>query len=207
MPGTALPVTGLSRGPAAVIYALHAARGATLIFNGLGDTDVAIPTHAEPFFQDLQARTARLHGGAKGVFEFGFAPANCGHRPYWLTRPVALWLEQQMQFPNWTEEKVRSMPETKISDWEAEYDLTNNFNMEDRITELGAGGTLALGNDVPGYSREMLNVFTPEQWEKQKTNYILETWVAATRASANPNRAEAGAPEVVPANHGHASEP
>jgi dienelactone hydrolase len=44
----------------AAIYALHAARGPTLIFNGLADTVVAIPTHGEPFFQDLGRRTALL---------------------------------------------------------------------------------------------------------------------------------------------------
>ena len=46
----------------AAIYTLHAARGATLIYNGLQDTTVAIPTHGPDFFADLHRRTAELRG-------------------------------------------------------------------------------------------------------------------------------------------------
>src|SRR5205085_137357 len=37
----------------AVIYALNAVRGTTLIYNGLGDTVIGIPSQAEAFFSDL----------------------------------------------------------------------------------------------------------------------------------------------------------
>ena len=86
----------------AVLYALHASRGPTLIFNGPDDKVVSIPKYGEPFFQDLRQRVARLHGSDTGVFETGFAPAGSGHRPYFLTRPVVQWLDQQIDFPNWT---------------------------------------------------------------------------------------------------------
>lgn len=165
----------------AMIYALHAARGPTLIYNGLGDRVVAIPTHGENFFKDLQMRAAQLHGGTNGIFQFEFAPANCGHRPYWLTRPVVEWLEKEMDFPNWTEATIRSMPEIKISVWAEE-----NHVFMDKLyaTERREGGTMALADGVPGISRGVLNVLTPEQWENQKTNFILETWLEAAKKSA-----------------------
>ena len=173
----------------AVIYALHASRGPTMIFNGLGDTVVAIPTHGESFFKDMQLRAAKLHGSTNGIFEFGFAPANCGHRPYWLTRPVAQWLEQQIDFPNWTATKIHSLPETKIGDWAAK----NNIIIDKLYaTELRESGTLALGNDVPGYTPDELNVLTPNEWQLHKTNLILETWVATARRSAAKFRAATG---------------
>lgn len=179
----------------AVIYALHAARGPTLIFNGLGDSVVAVPSYGETFFEDMQSRAAQLHGGLNGIFEFGFAPTNCGHRPYWLTRPVVQWLEKQIDFPNWTEEKIRSLPETKIGDWAA-----TNHVVIDKLyaTELREGGTLALGNGVPGYPRDELDALPPDEWQLQKTNLILEMWVEAAQKSAAAYRAAGESTNAMP---------
>ena len=163
----------------AAIYALHAARGPTLIWNGLADTVVAMDKHGEPFFKDLRERTVRLRGKADGVFETGFTSA-ASHRPYFLTRPVALWLEKQLDFPNWTEASIQSMPETHISEWAQRYGIAMDklYAAEDR-----EGGTPALGSDVPGYSREDLSVFSPPEWEARKRELILDSWVeAATNA-------------------------
>jgi len=159
----------------AVIYALHAARGPTMIFNGLGDTVVAIPSHSQRFFKDMQARTAGLHGTTNGVFDYGFAPVDCGHRPYWLTRPVVEWLQKQIDFPNWTEDRIETMPQIKIGDWSAAHHAAI-----DKLyaTPLRESGTPALDADVPGYTHDELNVMTAEQWDNEKTNYILETWLA-----------------------------
>jgi len=164
----------------ALIYALHAARGPTLIYNGLGDTVVGIPKHGEAFFEDLRRRAAQLHGSTAGVFETGFAPTNASHRPYFITRPVVLWLEKQLEFPNWSEASIRAMPETQIGPW-----AQTNGVLIDKLyaTEEREGGTPALGNDVPGYSREMLDVFARAQWESRKKDFILETWLRAAQAT------------------------
>jgi hypothetical protein len=164
----------------AIIYALHAARGSTLVYNGLGDSVVGIPKHGEPFFADLRERTAALHGGLEGVFETGFAPTNASHRPYFLTRPVVQWLERQIDFPNWTEAAIRSMPETKISEWSAKtgVELDKLYATEER-----EGGTPALAEDIPGYKRELLNALPTAQWETQKDRFTLEAWLA--RALSN----------------------
>jgi dienelactone hydrolase len=48
----------------AVLYALHADHARTLVFNGAGDTVVAIPTVGTPeFFADLRRRVIALRGG------------------------------------------------------------------------------------------------------------------------------------------------
>ncbi|HEY1661963.1 MAG TPA: alpha/beta fold hydrolase [Verrucomicrobiae bacterium] len=162
----------------AVIYALQAARGPAFIFNGLGDTTVQIPSHGTNFFADLHARTIQLHGGTNDVFEYGFAPTNSGHRPYWVTRPVVEWLGKQNEFPNWTEAQIQSMPTVKIGDWTVKYGIAMDklFAVDSR-----EAGTPALDVNVPGFSRDELDALPPDQWAEQKTNFILEGWVAAAQ--------------------------
>jgi dienelactone hydrolase len=163
----------------AVLYALHASRGATLVYNGLEDTTVAIPRFGERYFIELQERTAKLRGTPERVFETGFVP-NAAHRPYFVTKPVALWLEKQLDFPNWTEESIRSMPETHISEWAAKHGIPM-----DKLyaTEQREGGTLGLGTGVPGYKREDLSVFSSVEWERRKHRMIHETWVRDAKAA------------------------
>ncbi|MGH9657755.1 MAG: prolyl oligopeptidase family serine peptidase, partial [Bryobacteraceae bacterium] len=104
----------------AALYALHASRGPTLVYNGLEDTTVQIPRHGEPHFRDLQARVAKLRGSAAGVFETGFV-AGVGHRPYFVTKPVVEWLERRLDFPRWTVDSIGAMPETHVSQWAKEH--------------------------------------------------------------------------------------
>lgn len=187
---------------AAVLYALHAERGATLIYNGLEDTVVAIPRHGKPFFDDLRRRLIALRGGDRGVFETGFQ-AEISHRPFFVTRPVALWLEKQLDFSNWTERAIRAMPETRIGDWARRnsVEMDPGYASDDR-----EGGTPALGSGVPGLRREQLTVFSPEGWAQNRERLVYESWLArATQAPlANstrvPSRDHQGA---VPARYFH----
>ena len=161
-----------------MIYALHASRGPTLVYNGLADSVVAVDRHGEAFFADLRQRTVQMHGGDDGVFDTGFV-AGASHRPYFITRPVALWLEKHLDLPNWTAESLAAIPTTRITQWSQKH----NISM-DRLyaTEDREGGTPALGNDVPGYQREDLSLFTPEQWRYHKQRLVFETWVEAARS-------------------------
>lgn len=163
----------------AVLYALHAVRGPALVWNGSADSVVDMPKTREPFFEDLRARVIRLRGTADFVFEFGFTPGG-GHRPYFLTRPVALWLECQLDLPNWTEASIRAMPETRIGAWaeQAGVALDKLYATEER-----EGGTLAVGDGVPGYRWEDLCVFSTDEWSRRKHELVLETWLAAASAA------------------------
>lgn len=165
---------------AAVIYALHAGRGPTLAYNGLADEIVRHdPRGPEAFFKDLQQRTAALCGKPGAVFQTGYEPG-AGHRPWFVTKPVALWLERQLDFPNWTAQSIEGMPVTHVSEWAK----ANHVEIDKSYaTEIREGGARALGNGVPPLSRQQLSVMTPEQWEGQKDSLIYEAWLAAARAS------------------------
>lgn len=155
----------------AVIYALHAERGPTFIYNGLQDGK-GTPS----FFEDLHRRTARLMGSAEKVFSYEFTEG--GHRPNFVTKRVARWLENQLDFPNWTEKSISAMPVTHISQWASE----NKVAMDPYHShELGEGGTLALGSGIPGIPRSDLHVYSEEQWEKEKNKLIYEGWLKAAR--------------------------
>jgi dienelactone hydrolase len=158
----------------AALYNLHADRGATLVFNGTADEVVSMDkAGGAAFFEDLRKRVVTLHGSDRNVFDFGFNP-DTSHRPYFLTRPVALWLEQHLKFPNWTAESIARMPETHISEW-----AEQNHVFMDKLyaTEIREGGTRALGSGIPGVTHEQLNALPPERWEHDKALYIYETWL------------------------------
>lgn len=153
----------------AVIFALNALRGPMLIHNGSTDEVVAIPTHGPEFFRDLRARTIKLLGTDANVFDYSFTP-NGGHRPYFLTRPVAEWMNEKLHFPDWT---AISGYETKIADWAAK----NHVPMDKLYaTEHREAGTVALGKNIPYIPRQKLNVMPESEWQKKKGNFILETW-------------------------------
>jgi len=155
----------------AALYSLHPA---TLIFNGLEDTVVDIPVrHTQPFFEDMRQRTIRRRGSAEGVFEYRFEPET-SHRPYFVTRPVALWLQRQLKFPNWTESAIEKMPETHISEWAQAHNAPMDPGYSNEQRE---GGARALGAGIPVPSREELNAVQPGMWRRDQDKYVLETWI------------------------------
>lgn len=161
----------------AVLYSLHASRGSTLVYNGLEDTTVAIPKFGEPYFRELQDRVAKLRGNRASVFDVMFHPGT-GHRPYFVTRPVALWLENKLDFPNWTAEEIGRMPATHISEWAA----ANSVEMDPLYaTEHREGGTPALGSRIPAVRRTDLHVFTESEWTSMRELLTHESWRARAR--------------------------
>jgi dienelactone hydrolase len=162
----------------AMIYALHALRGPTLVYNGLADSVVGIPGLKNDFWDDLQERTAQVLGKKEGIFEVSTIP-DVSHRPFFVTKPVALWLRKQLDFPNWSEADVQGMKETRIGNWARANDVTLDPLYS---TEQREGGTPALGVDVPGLTRKQLSVFSPEEWEKNKDRLIYESWVKEARS-------------------------
>jgi dienelactone hydrolase len=163
----------------AVLYHLHAVRGPTFVFNGTADGVVTSePEGPEAFFADLQKRTIEIHGSQQNVFEYGFAP-EVGHRPYFVTRPVALWLERQLDFPNWTAESIAREPETHIGDWARRERV---FIEPAYNTEVREAGLRALGSRIPAVPRERLMVMSAAEWKREKDRFIYETWIEQARA-------------------------
>jgi dienelactone hydrolase len=165
----------------AVLYNLHALRGATFVFNGTADGVVTSEAEGpEAFFADLRKRTIAMHGSGQNVFEYGFEPGT-GHRPYFVTRPVALWLQQQMHFPNWTTAAdVARLPETHIGEWAKREHV---FIEPAYDTELREAGVRALGSGMPGLTREQLTAVPVPEWERDKNRFIYEKWIEHARAA------------------------
>jgi dienelactone hydrolase len=165
------------RGP--VIFGLNAKRGLTFVYNGDADKVVDIPNHGEAFFGDLRAKTMALLGNKKDIFEYEFLPGG-GHRPYFLTKPVALWLNDKLKFPNWTKKQLLAMPETHISEWAAQNHLKDETP---RWSELHEGGTMALGTDVPAIPAADLRAIPDTIWNAEQDNYVYESWRQRAKAA------------------------
>ncbi len=162
----------------ATIFALAAQHAAVLIHNGSTDEVVNIPTHGESFFRDMRDRTAKLLGpDAKKAFEYSFTPEG-GHRPYFITRPVAEWLNKELHFPTWD---AIAHDQTHISEWAAK----NNVPMDKMYAdEHREGGTMALGKNIPYIAHDKLNVLQESEWQTQKEKFILETWLERVRQAS-----------------------
>jgi dienelactone hydrolase len=146
------------------LYKLHPS---TLVWNGSADDVVAIPQAGPAFFEDMKKRL-----GSKD-WEFGFTPGG-GHRPYFLTKPVAEWLEKRLKFPMW-----QPGGETHISEWAAK----NHVTMDNLYaTELREGGTMALGTGVPGVVHDLLDALPRAKWEAEKEKYIYEAWLREAKS-------------------------
>lgn len=162
----------------AVIYALNQQRGPTFIINGSADTLVDIPHHLEPFFDDLRKRVEAITGTSRDIFDTYFVP-NVSHRPNWVTRPAALWLQDHLHFPDWTKQQIEAMPETHISAWAKQNGVTMDKGY---IQEAREGGVMALGKRVPNVPRRDLDAVPEEQWQTQKGEYVYSAWVRHTLA-------------------------
>lgn len=173
----------------AAIFALNAKRGPTLVYNGSDDRVVDIPHHGPDFFADLRKRTVAELGDSKNVFAYEFAPGG-GHRPYFVTKPVALWLERELKFPDWTDKQIKAMPVTNIGGWEMKNGLRKQISAK---YEQNEGGTTALGAKIPAVPRSELYAVPLVVWESQKESYIYETWVARAKAAVASEQASSAA--------------
>ena len=174
----------------AVLYALNQDRGTTFVINGTADPLVLSKNTLEPFFVDLRNRTAAITGTRARLFETYWIDG-AGHRPNFVTRPAALWLEGQLQFPNWTEASIRAMGEVHISEWAAQAGSHIGASF---ANELSEGGVRALDAGVPYLKREQLQALPADEWERQKSDFVWESWVARARAAS---AADAGGHKAV----------
>lgn len=177
LPWRSLAFLGEERG--AMIYALHAARGPTLVWNGRADTVVDMPRTQEPFFDALRERVAALRGTRENLLEFGFTEGT-SHRPYWLEKPAMLWLERTLGFPRATAASIRNAATLHVAEWAAR---TGHPMDKLYATEEREGGARVVTGDVPAITREQLSVFTPAEWAREKPRLAFDAWAAAARAA------------------------
>jgi dienelactone hydrolase len=164
----------------AILYALNQRRGSTLIINGTEDPVIVSVHTEEPFFAKLRERTAAITGSSEGLFETEWI-AGAGHRPNFVTRQAALWLQHQLHFPNWTDAEIESMGEVHVSQWSARTGAHVGAKFQ---TELSEYGVRALGTDIPNVPREELQAVPSDEWLDHKDGYTWESWVIRARAAS-----------------------
>jgi pimeloyl-ACP methyl ester carboxylesterase len=164
----------------AILYALNQRRGPTFIINGTADQVILSVHTEEPFFAKLRERTAAVSGTTSGLFETYWV-SGAGHRPNFVTRPAAIWLQRQLHFPNWTEAGIQSMGEVRVSEWSAK----TGAHIGDRFqTELSEAGMHALSTDIPNVPREQLQAVPIDEWQQHKDDFIWESWVTKARSAS-----------------------
>jgi dienelactone hydrolase len=168
----------------AVLFTLSARRGSTFIINGTADTVVDIPEHGPEFFDGLRQRVIALNGSDKGVFTNYFDPG-ASHRPSWITRRAATWLNQQLQFPAWRHTDIDTLPVVSIGDWAKKIDLPLSKSSQRLDRDAGIE---AIAADVPLLTVEQTDVMPRAQWEQQKQQFVYASWVKdAETAAGYPN--------------------
>jgi len=175
-PYRALQVIG-DRGP--ILYALNAERGPMLVMNGLADTVMDIPHHPPSWFEEVRARAIAIRGTDKNMFTTVFYPG-VSHRPSWVNRDGAEWLEKNIHFAMWTEQEIESMPVIKVAKWTEEtgVPIGKNESRDDR-----EGGIEALAAGLPGIQRQDLMVLPDADWESLKEQLTYEAWAAKASAA------------------------
>ena len=164
----------------AVIYTLNARRGPTFIMNGTNDTVVAIPQHGQQFFDDLRKRVIAMNGSEKNVFQTWFDPG-ASHRPAWVLKTAAEWLNSVLHFPGWTPEQIAKLPIVRIGDWAAAngVHLSKSDMRQDR-----AAGLEAIDVGVPRLVPQLLSVLPMNEWQKEKDRFAYSSWARKAIADA-----------------------
>jgi dienelactone hydrolase len=181
----------------AVLYTLNARRGSTFIINGTNDTVVDIPHHEQDFFDALRQRVVAMNGRDRGVFSTYFDPG-ASHRPSWITRVAADWLDRQLNFPNWPQNSITSLPVTSIHDWGMSVGYTFNKSSEREDRDAGIA---AISGHVPLITSAQTDVLSPSAWQLLKNDFVYSSWVQ--RALEDAKRSDerySGASAAVGAN-------
>jgi dienelactone hydrolase len=157
----------------AILYALNQQRGPTLVLNGTADKLITSHHTEEAFFIDLRNRTAKITGTRKNLFRTDWFEG-AGHRPNFITRRAALWLNEQLRFPNWTAASIATMPEIHINEWAAKTGAHIGQNFQNELSE---GGLRALDPTIPNVSREELQALSDSEWQRQKQTLTWTSWI------------------------------
>jgi len=161
---------------AAILYTLHQRVGETLLLNGTDDNLLAAPHHGASFFADLNRRVSALGGSKLPSIDARFYPG-VGHRPSWVNRDAAEWLNARLHFPHWRNISSESLGETRIGDWAA----TTGAHINDGYaTEKTEAGVRAVGRDFPGPAPTQLQVVPMNEWTAHEDLYTWQGWAKHT---------------------------
>jgi len=160
----------------AILYALHQHAGETLLLNGADDNLLAGPHHGPSFFADLNQRVHAIGGAELPAIDARFYPG-VGHRPSWVNRDAAEWLNARLQFPRWRSVSIASLGETRIGDWATAKGAHINDGYSAEKTEAGVR---AVGHDFPAPSAAELQAVPLSEWSAHEDLYTWQGWAKRT---------------------------
>jgi hypothetical protein len=99
-----------------------------------------------------------------------------------VTPVAAKWLNAELRFPAWRGKDLEALPTLSIREWAAKtgYPLGKSGGREDRDA-----GIVALDAGVPLLTAEQLDVFSREEWERNKADLVYSSWLErAAKAAA-----------------------
>ncbi|WP_049789480.1 alpha/beta hydrolase family protein [Granulicella tundricola] len=164
----------------AILYALNANRGATLVMNGTADSLITSHHTEQPFFDDLHHRTELITGPNPNLFQQVWFP-DAGHRPSFVTKPAALFLQRQLHFSNWTEASIEATPIITIHAWSDKTGAQVGAPFQKEASEWGVP---ALDADVPAIPRADLQTVPDALWQQHKDDYTWTSWSTHAQAAA-----------------------
>jgi hypothetical protein len=151
----------------------------TLVMNGAIDGLITKFNEQQPWFDDLRRQINAPPATFLHVPDVIFY-ANTGHRPSFVDRDAALWLNHQLHFPNWTDAQINAFPTITAHDWST----TNNVPINKPYdTETSEGGVPALDLKLPGIPRAQLQAIPEAEWQQHRNLYTFESWIAHALAA------------------------
>lgn len=160
----------------AILYANRQRAGETLLLNGAEDNLLAAPHHGPSFFADLNARVRAVGGQGLPAIDARFYPG-VGHRPSWVDRDAAEWLNARLQFPHWKGVSIESLGESRIGDWAAATGARINNGYGSEKTEAGVRG---VGKNFPAPSTAQLEAVPMAEWTAHEDLYTWQGWAKRT---------------------------
>jgi hypothetical protein len=124
------------------------------------------------------------------VFETYFDEGS-SHRPEWVTKLAAAWLEKNLHFanwPDWSASEIATLPTIQIGDWGAKNDVHLN---KSSMREDRDAGLVAIDANVPRLTPEQLSVLPLDEWQRHRAEFVYSTWASAAIADAKRNAAGA----------------
>jgi mannose-6-phosphate isomerase-like protein (cupin superfamily) len=161
--------------------------------NGLKDGLITKFNEQQPWFDALRDRVLtkdalyfnEVPAARERLFTTFFDP-EAGHRPAFAERRAALWLNDQLHFPNWTNAQINAFPLTTAHDWATAHHVRITAAYDNPTQE---GGTPILDLHLPGLTREQLTVVPVADWQRDRAQYTFDAWLEHAHA------AEAASPQ------------
>jgi len=156
----------------------------TLIMNGTADGLITKFNEQQPWFDDLRARIAIPQLPNQHLPETIFYK-DVGHRPSFVNRDAALWLNHQLHFPNWTDAQINAFPTITAHAWSARNNIPINKGYD---TPTSEGGVEAIDLNLPGPTRAQLQAIPDATWQQHRDLYTWDAWLTHAEAAEQTNR-------------------